>query len=27
MIFEGAPLSDDNIPILLVYLARNFRPQ
>ena len=26
MIFEGAPLSDDNIPILLVYLARNFRP-
>ena len=26
MIFEGAPLSDDNIPILLTYLARNFRP-
>jgi len=26
MIFEGAPLSDENIPILLVYLARNFRP-
>jgi hypothetical protein len=26
MIFEGAPLSDDNIPILLVYLSRNFRP-
>jgi len=26
MIFEGAPLSDDNIPVLLTYLARNFRP-
>jgi cytochrome c5 len=26
MIFEGAPLSDENIPILLVYLAKNFRP-
>jgi len=26
MIFEGAPLSDENIPILLTYLARNFRP-
>jgi hypothetical protein len=26
MIFEGAPLSDENIPILLVYLARNFKP-
>ena len=26
MIFEGAPLSDDNIPILLIYLSRNFRP-
>jgi len=26
MIFEGAPLSDENIPILLVYLARNFQP-
>lgn len=27
MIFEGAPLSDENIPILLVYLARNFKPE
>jgi cytochrome c5 len=26
MLFEGAPLSDDNLPILLNYLARNFRP-
>jgi hypothetical protein len=26
MIFEGAPLSDENIPILLTYLSRNFRP-
>lgn len=24
MIFEGAPLSDDAIPVLLTYLARNF---
>ena len=24
MIFEGAPLADDQIPILLTYLARNF---
>ena len=27
MINEGAPLSDDDFPILLNYLARNFRPQ
>ena len=25
MIFEGAPLSDDQFPVLLTYLARNFR--
>ena len=24
MIFEGAPLPDDAIPVLLTYLARNF---
>jgi hypothetical protein len=24
MIFEGAPLADDQIPVLLTYLARNF---
>ena len=27
MINEGAPLSDDDFPVLLNYLARNFRPQ
>ena len=27
MINEGAPLSDDDFPILLNYLARNFRPR
>ena len=27
MINEGAPLSDDDFPILLNYLARNFKPQ
>ena len=27
MINEGAPLSDEDFPILLNYLARNFRPQ
>jgi cytochrome c5 len=26
MINEGAPLSDDDFPVLLSYLARNFRP-
>ena len=27
MINEGAPLTDDDFPILLNYLARNFRPR
>jgi hypothetical protein len=27
MINEGAPLSDDDFPVLLNYLTRNFRPQ
>jgi hypothetical protein len=27
MIGEGAPLSDDDFPILLNYLTRNFRPE
>jgi cytochrome c5 len=27
MINEGAPLSDDDFPVLLTYLTRNFRPQ
>ena len=27
MINEGAPLDDDDFPVLLNYLARNFRPQ
>ena len=27
MINEGAPLSDDDFPVLLNYLARNFKPQ
>ena len=27
MLNEGAPLSDDEFPVLLNYLARNFRPQ
>jgi cytochrome c5 len=27
MINEGAPLSDEEFPVLLGYLARNFRPQ
>jgi hypothetical protein len=26
MINEGAPLSDDEFPVLLNYLTRNFRP-
>ena len=27
MLNEGAPLSDEDFPVLLNYLARNFRPQ
>jgi hypothetical protein len=27
MINEGAPLSDDDFPVLLNYLSRNFRPR
>jgi hypothetical protein len=27
MINEGAPLSDDDFPVLLNYLSRNFRPE
>ena len=27
MLNEGAPLSDDEFPVILNYLARNFRPQ
>jgi len=27
MLNEGAPLSDDDFPVVLNYLARNFRPQ
>ena len=27
MLNEGAPLSDDEFPVILNYLARNFKPQ
>jgi len=27
MLNEGAPLSDEDFPIILNYLARNFRPK
>ena len=27
MLNEGAPLSDQDFPVLLNYLARNFKPQ